>query len=175
MSVRDFPTFDSFVLNLFPELNRAAIGFEPTMRRLFDINQNPNYNTGPTYPPYNIVNFGENRYLIELAVAGFSRDEITITHTNNELAIRGSRAENDTKSSNYLYKGLAARSFSRQFTLGDHVLVESAKLENGLLSVFLVREIPESQKPKIVPIQDGREDNHVIDAKPAVDKKIAAA
>lgn len=174
MSVRDFQTFDSLVLNLFPELNRASIGFEPTLRKLFDINQRLTHSIA-TYPPYNIVNTGNDQYSIELAVAGFTQDEITITHTNNELTIRGSRAENDNKTADYLYKGLAARSFVRQFTLGDHMLVNSAELENGMLTVSLTREVPESHKPKIIPIQSARTADNIIEAKSTANKKILAA
>jgi molecular chaperone IbpA len=109
----------------------------------------------PTYPPYNIERTGENAYRITVAVAGFAENELSLESRENTLTIKGSkeqpRADGDVRSE-VLYQGIAARAFERRFQLADHVQVTGASLENGLLHVDLVREIPEAQKPRSIPI-----------------------
>jgi molecular chaperone IbpA len=124
---------------LFNLMNQAAAGFE----------------TAPSYPPYNIEHTAENAYRISVAVAGFAEKDLSIEVKEGSLLIRGSK-ESQTESgakSEVLYQGIAARAFERRFQLADHVQVQGASLENGLLHVDLVREVPEAQKPRQIPIE----------------------
>jgi molecular chaperone IbpA len=136
-------------------LYRSTVGFD----RLFNlIDQAAGFETTPTYPPYNIERTGENAYRITLAVAGFAESELSLETRESTLTVRGSketRADRDPAKSEVLYQGIAGRAFERRFQLADHVLVSGASLENGLLHVDLVREIPEAQKPRQIPIGTG--------------------
>ncbi len=134
-------------------LYRSTVGFD----RLFSmLDQLSGPEAGGTsYPPYNIERKGENEYRITIAVAGFSEDELSIETRENALVIRGGREqrqENDGSRPEVLYQGIAARAFERRFQLADHVIVRGASLENGLLHVDLVREIPEAAKPRRIAI-----------------------
>ena len=108
----------------------------------------------PTYPPYNIERTGENAFRISVAVSGFADSELSIETRENALSIRGAKASPAEGSGKpeVIYQGIAARAFERRFELADHVRVTGAALENGLLHVDLVREIPEAQKPRTIPI-----------------------
>jgi len=108
----------------------------------------------PGYPPYNIERTGENTYRISVAVSGFSQGELSIVAKENTLTIKGEKSanENGKDKSEVLYRGIAARTFERAFQLADFVVVKNASLENGLLHVDLVREIPEAKKPRSIPI-----------------------
>ena len=107
----------------------------------------------PSYPPYNIERHGENAFRISVAVAGFTDADLSIEAKENTLTIRGEKQTNDEeKSGDVLYKGIAERTFERSFQLADHVVVKGASLANGLLHVDLVREIPEAMKPRAIPI-----------------------
>ena len=135
-------------------LYRTAIGFD----RLADMLTNASRVDGNGYPPYNIESRGEDRYRISMAVAGFSESDLDIVTEQNTLTISGSKPETeDEDSREYLYRGIATRSFERRFQLADHVRVESAKLENGLLHIELKRELPEQMKPRRIEIAGGRE------------------
>lgn len=133
-------------------LYRSTVGFD----RLFSImNQAPGHDVPvPTYPPYNIERTGENAFRISVAVSGFADNELTIETRENTLSIRGAKAAPAETAAKVevVYQGIAARAFDRRFELADHVRVTGAALENGLLHVELAREIPEAQKPRIVPI-----------------------
>ena len=127
---------------------RSTVGFD----RLFDLmDQSARFQANDTYPPYNIERTGENTYRISVAVAGFSQADLSIEAKENRLTIRGARQPKE-KTSDVLYLGIAARAFERSFQLADHVTVEGASLDNGLLHVELVREIPEAMKPRTIPI-----------------------
>ena len=134
-------------------LYRSTVGFD----RLFSLlDQVGGVDNGTTYPPYNIERTGENAYRITLAVAGFTEKELGIEVKENTLTIRGEKqAASETPSSDVLYQGIAARAFERRFQLADHVEIRGASLENGLLHVDLVREIPEAMKPRSIPISVG--------------------
>lgn len=145
-------------------LYRSTVGFD----RLFSMLDNASgVEQAPTYPPYNIERRGENDYRISVAVAGFAESDLTIETRENTLSIRGNkeaRTEGDqTSKVEVLHQGIAARAFERRFQLADHVHVTGASLENGLLHVDLVREIPETQKPRQIPIGGAK----VIDARKA--------
>ncbi len=141
---------------LFNELSRVAIGFEPTIRRLHDVK---NTFTSNGYPPYDLEQVAENHYRITLAVAGFTADDIDIDLHDNQLNIIGEKKTDQT--GDYIYRGIASRAFTRVFHIADHVKVDAVSLENGLLTVDLIREVPESMKPRKIPINA----NRVIDAK----------
>lgn len=151
----------------FSPLHRNTVGFD----RLFSLlDQVGTVDTGTTYPPYNIERTGENAYRITVAVAGFTDKDLGIEVKENTLSIRGDRqagATSDTKPVEVLHQGIAARAFERRFQLADHVEVRGASLENGLLHVELVREIPEILKPRSIPISLGTSAPKQIEAKAA--------
>ncbi len=107
---------------------------------------------GSSFPPYNIEVTGDNCYAITLAVAGFDRRELDIQVERGLLSVRGKKAGNDSEEHKYLHQGIATRTFERKFSLADHVEVTGAELTNGLLTVNLVKEIPEAMKPKTIAI-----------------------
>ena len=128
--------------------HRATVGFD----RLFDhLDRQFTNSVSTTYPPHNIIQEDENTYKIELAVAGFREDELDITVKENVLTVVGERGPREDAVT-YLHKGISARSFTRTFTLGDHVEVKGAVVENGLLVISLEREVPEEAKPKKIAI-----------------------
>ena len=133
----------------FSPLYRSAIGFD-RMARLLDTAV---ADSKPSYPPYNVELVEENRYRISMAVAGFGEDSLEITSEQNTLTIKGS--QDGDKDRKYLYQGIAERNFERKFQLDEHVKVVDARLENGLLHVELVREIPEAMKPRRISINGG--------------------
>jgi molecular chaperone IbpA len=123
----------------------------------------------PSYPPYNIERVGENEYRISMAVAGFADNDLSIEVKENTLSIRGEK-KTEQEDTTFLHRGIASRSFERRFQLADHVLVNGASLENGLLHVDLLRELPEAKKPRTIPIAtrtDKAEKPKVIDSKAA--------
>lgn len=136
-------------------LYRSAIGFDRLAEMLTSAARS-DANTG--YPPYNIAVLGEDNYRITMAVAGFTEQELSIESERNTLTISGqqARAEADEAEPQYLYRGIATRSFERRFQLADHVEVRSASLENGLLHIDLKRELPEQMKPKKIAIGRGQ-------------------
>lgn len=147
--------------NLAP-LYRSAIGFD-RLAQLFDDAQRTD--AQPSYPPYNIELVGEDRYRIVMAVAGFARTEIDIEAERDTLKIIGRKARDEAKHT-FLHRGIAARDFEHSFRLADHVRVLSARLDNGLLQIELVREIPEALKPRKIDIDSG-ENVHVLDQRQA--------
>jgi molecular chaperone IbpA len=150
----------------FAPLYRSTVGFD----RLFSLlDQAAGYDsTTPSYPPYNIERTGENAYRISLAVAGFSEADLSIEAKESTLTIRGAKQEKaDEGKGEVLYQGIAARAFERVFQLADHVEVKGAALENGLLHVDLVREVPEAMKPRQIKIGNGSASKKVLDAKAA--------
>ena len=148
-------------------LYRSTVGFD----RLFSmLDQTAGLEGTPGYPPYNIERTGENDYRISIAVAGFGSDELSIEAKENTLTVRGEKHDKQENNSEVLYQGIAARAFERVFQLADYVQVKNAALENGLLHVDLVREIPEAKKPRNIPIGSGvgkKDQSKVIDAKVA--------
>ena len=121
----------------------------------------------PGYPPYNIERTGENDYRVTVAVAGFAENELSIEAKENTLTIKGSKQAKEEQNGEVLYRGIAARAFERVFQLADHVQVKSASVENGLLHVDLVREIPEAKKPRQIPIGNGNAMPQVVETKAA--------
>ena len=129
-------------------LNRALIGFD----RIFNDFENRFQHSTTNYPPYNVIKTDENSFEVEVAVAGFDREDITIEVDQDQLRIRGQRKQVED-SREYLHRGLAARDFERAFTLADHIIVGDAELTNGILRVKLTREIPEALKPRLIAIK----------------------
>ena len=145
-------------------LYRSTVGFD----RLFSMLDGAGFDSAaPSYPPYNIERTGENAYRISIAVAGFADTDLTIEAKENTLTVRGEKQEKAEKQGEVLYQGIAARAFERRFQLADYVQVSGAKLENGLLHVDLVREIPEAKKPRQIPIGNGKPKAEVLEAKAA--------
>jgi molecular chaperone IbpA len=137
----------------FAPFRRSTVGFD----RLFDMLENGGVgNGGENYPPFDLRKTGENDYQIDLAVAGFKPEEIDITAQQNVLIVSGrKRDESEDKDSNYIYRGIATRSFERRFALADHIQVKGADLKDGLLSIDLHREIPEAMKPRKINVGSG--------------------
>ncbi|MCF6766641.1 Hsp20 family protein [Thiotrichales bacterium 19S3-7] len=134
--------------NLSP-LFKSTVGFD----RLFDLINSDFQSNNTGYPPYNIEVLGENDYLISMAIAGFKEDEIDITWHDGKLIVKGTRNEpNKQPDRKFLHRGIAERSFSQTFELADHVKVTDAKLENGILNITLMREVPETMKPKKIKV-----------------------
>ncbi len=133
----------------FSPLYRSSIGFD-RMANLLD-NLSRSEQAQPSYPPYNIELTGEDKYRITMAVAGFDSSEIAI-EVNQSLLRVSANKPNDAQEKTYLHQGIAARSFERKFQLADHVQVQSANYQNGLLHIDLQRIVPESMKPRSIPI-----------------------
>lgn len=136
--------FDPFT---FPKQFNTTVGFEPIIKRLSEIAET--FPKVPTYPPYNIKKTGENTYVIEMAVAGFGKQDLELELQDGTLTIKGNI---NTDEADYIYKGIAERAFTRQFSLADTVEVKNADLINGMLKIWLERFIPEEKKPKKINI-----------------------
>jgi len=133
----------------FTPYRRSTVGFD----RLFDLLENQaRSNGGDNYPPFNIQKQGEDNYRITLALAGFKPAEIDITAQQNLLVIQGKRRDENDNDGEMLHLGIANRSFERRFELADFVRVENAALEDGLLAIDLVREVPEAMKPRKIAV-----------------------
>jgi molecular chaperone IbpA len=134
----------------FSPLFRSGVGFDRVFDLLDSATRMP---AADNWPPYDIVKTGEDAYAITMAVAGFGRDELSITHEPNLLVVSGSKTGEDN--AHYLHRGIAGRAFQRRFELADHVEVKNASLENGLLRIELVRELPDEMKPRSIEIGTG--------------------
>jgi molecular chaperone IbpA len=142
----------------FAPYRRSTVGFD----RLFDYLENDSRAEQDNYPPFDIEKLADDQYRITLAVAGFKQNEIDITARQNLLVVTGRKSENRSRDGNYLHMGIATRAFERRFELADFVRVESADLRDGLLSLELVREVPEAMKPRKIEINGGS--SHTIDS-----------
>ncbi len=134
-------------------LLRSTVGFDRMTRLLENSMTNA---TEANYPPYNIVKEDDNNYEIAIAVAGFGEDDLEITAKDNMLIVKTvENAAKEDEEKTYLHRGIAARSFERHFQLADYIRVENAKMENGMLYIGLVRELPERMKPRTIAIENG--------------------
>lgn len=129
----------------FAPLYRSTVGFD----RLFDMLES---SIRPDWPPYDIEKLGDDRYRISMAVAGFSTNEIELTQEGTLLLVSGAKQQTEAEQEGYLHRGIANRNFKQTFSLADHVTVAGASLENGLLRIDLVREVPEQLKPRRISI-----------------------
>jgi len=127
-------------------LNRALLGFDSLFS---DFEHRVNTN----YPPYNILKRNENTYEIEIAVTGFSKDEITVEVDQNRLIVKGIRSANLEDESEYLHRGLASRDFTREWTLAEHMIVGEGRIKNGVLTIQIARVVPEALKPRVLRIK----------------------
>lgn len=155
----------------FTPLYRNFVGFD-RMASLIDA-ASQSAATQNAYPPYNVVQLSDDEYRIEMAVAGFAEDDFDIQTQDNVLTVTASKTTPDTANDevNYLHRGIAERGFERRFQLADHVRVDSADLRNGLLTLNLLREVPEALKPRKIMLNHS--DQSLIDAKPSGKAKAA--
>jgi len=135
----------------FSPFYRSTVGFD----RLFELLDELGRNEPGSWPPYNIEKSGEDRYRITMAVAGFSPDDIELVQRDNELLVSGKKAP-EPADVQMLHRGIATRAFKQNFNLADHVKVTSATLENGLLTIELLREVPDALKPRRIAIGGGQ-------------------
>lgn len=143
---------DVFGRDMFKNFDKVFVGFDDQYNRLSKIHEDLTKSI-PNYPPYNIKKTGDNTYVIELAVAGFARQDIEIEFVDDKLVIKGNvQTEDDTDT--FLFKGIAGRNFTRTFALDDQIEVKDAELFNGMLKVWLERIIPEHKKPKKVEVKE---------------------
>jgi molecular chaperone IbpA len=136
----------------FSPLFRTAIGFDRLARMLETARTAPD---AQSYPPYNIEKTGEDSYVLTMAVAGFGQNDIEVVARENVLTVAG-RAPQAEEGRSFLHRGIAGRTFERRFVLADHIVVEGATLENGLLQLSLKRVVPEALKPRRIAVQTGR-------------------
>jgi molecular chaperone IbpA len=157
----------------FAPFRRSTVGFD----RLFDMLENSNAGQSQeNYPPFDLIKLGDNDYRIELAVAGFKSDEIDITAQQNVLIVTGRKSEdNEQQGNDYIYRGIATRSFERRFALADHIQVKGADLKDGLLAIELVREIPEAMKPRKIDIGGSQERSAIGSGKKPASKQTVDA
>jgi molecular chaperone IbpA len=153
----------------FTPFRTATVGFD----RLFDLLESsmPSQ-AGDTYPPFDLVREADDRYRITLAVAGFRSDEIELTQRQNLLVVSGRRK--DGEEGRFIHRGIAARAFERRFALADFVEVRGADLKDGILSIELVREIPEEMRPRRIPIGPAGEAARLTDGSDAEEQREAA-
>jgi molecular chaperone IbpA len=131
----------------FAPFRRSSVGFD----RLFDMLENaPAGMQSDNYPPFDLIKLDDHSYRVDLAVAGFKREEIEITAHQNVLIIRGQKVDEDGQG--YVHRGIATRTFERRFALADHIQVTAADLSDGMLRISLVREVPEAMKPRRIDI-----------------------
>ncbi|MEE8188289.1 MAG: Hsp20 family protein [Kiloniellales bacterium] len=147
-------------------LLRATVGFDRMMNMLDAATRLDD--SALSYPPYNIEKTGEDDYRIVMAVAGFGEEDLDITVKENSLAVTAKQEKTEDSKAKYLHRGIATRAFERRFELADHIEVVGARLENGLLYIDLVREVPEAMKPRSIKIHTlAKPARKVIDSKAA--------
>jgi len=132
-----------------PSIHKFAVGFDQVFDELLRHTTNTQ---GTNYPPYNIVKLNDDKFAIELAIAGFKNGDVDITVEKNQLTVRGDRAISLNEEVEYLHRGISARAFVRTWTLADHVEVIGAMVSDGILTINLERVIPDEQKPKKIDI-----------------------
>lgn len=143
-------------LTLFPQsfkdLDKFFVGFDDQFNRLARMHDDLTKNI-PNYPPYNIKKTGDNTYVVEMAVAGFAKQDIEIELADGKMVVRGNVQSDDTED-NFVFRGIASRNFTRTFALEDQIEVQNAEMMNGMLKVFLERIIPEHKKPKKIEVTE---------------------
>lgn len=132
-----------------PSIHKFAVGFDQMFDELL---RNTNNAQSANYPPYNIVKHSEDKFAIELAVAGFKEGDIDITVEKNQLSVKGEKSIELTENVEYLHRGISSRNFQRSWTLADHVEVVGANVKDGILTIQLERLIPEELQPKKIAI-----------------------
>ena len=145
-------TYHNLLPVAFKDFDKYFVGFEDQLNKFARIHDDLTKNI-PNYPPYNIKKTGDNTYAIELAVAGFGKQDIEIELAEGKLIVKGVLGDNTED--NFLFKGIANRAFTRTFALDDQIVVQDADMINGMLRIFLERIIPEHKKPKKIEVKDG--------------------
>jgi molecular chaperone IbpA len=143
---------DVFGRDMFKDFDKLYVGFDDQFNKMAKIHDDLTKSI-PNYPPYNIKKTGDNTYVIEVAVAGFGKQDIEIELDNGKMIIKGN-VQNTEEEENFLFKGIANRAFTRTFALEDQIEVKDAEMFNGMLKVFLERIIPEHKKPKKIEVKD---------------------
>jgi len=143
---------DVFGRDLFKDFDKLYVGFDDQFARLAKVHDDLTKNI-PNYPPYNIKKTGDNTYVIEVAVAGFAKQDIEIELDGGKMLIKGN-VQNTEQEENFLFKGIANRAFTRSFALDDQIEVKDAEIFNGMLKVFLERIIPDHKKPTKIEVKD---------------------
>jgi molecular chaperone IbpA len=138
----------------FKDIDKYFVGFEDQFNRIAKMHDDLTKNI-PNYPPYNIKKTGENTYAIEIAVAGFGKQDVEIELAEGKLIVRGNTSDNSDE--NFLFKGIANRAFTRSFAIDDQIEVQDAEMINGMLRIFLERIIPEHKKPKKIEVKEKAE------------------
>lgn len=146
---------DVFGRDMFKDFDRVFVGFDDQFNKMAKIHDDLTKSI-PNYPPYNIKKTGDNTYVIEVAVAGFAKQDIEIELNDGKILIKGNVQSSETEE-NFLFKGIANRAFTRTFALDDQIEVKDAEMFNGMLKVFLERIIPEHKKPKKIEVKDTSE------------------
>lgn len=148
---------DVFGRDMFKDFDKVFVGFDDQINKMVKMHDDLTKSI-PNYPPYNIKKTGDNTYVIELAVAGFAKQDIEIELADGKMLIKGNVHSNDADSAeNFLFKGIANRAFTRTFALDDQIEVKDAEMLNGMLKVFLERIIPEHKKPKKIEVKEKSE------------------
>jgi molecular chaperone IbpA len=143
---------DVFGRDMFKDFDKVFVGFDDQFNRMAKMHDDLTKSI-PNYPPYNIKKTGDNTYVIELAIAGFAKQDIEIELADSKMIVKGNVQNNDQEDT-FLFKGIANRAFTRTFALDDHIEVQDAAMMNGMLKVFLERIIPEHKKPKKIEVKD---------------------
>lgn len=155
---------DVFGRDIFKDFDKLYVGFDDQFNRLAKIHDDLTKNV-PNYPPYNIKKTGDNTYVIEVAVAGFAKQDIEIELADGKMIIKGN-VHSQEPENNFLFKGIANRAFTRTFALDDQIEVKDAEMFNGMLKVFLERIIPEHKKPKKIEVKDTSDSPKTKKSKP---------
>jgi molecular chaperone IbpA len=144
---------DPFGFDMFKDLDKYFVGLDDHLQKMHQMHQEF-AKAVPGYPPYNIRKVADNKYQIELAVAGFGKQDIDIELADNKLVIKGNVATEQDTENNFLFRGIGMRAFTRTFAIDDHVEVQSAEIVNGMLKVFLEKLVPETKKPKKIKVKE---------------------
>lgn len=139
---------------VFKDFDKFFVGYDDQLTRMTKLHDELTKNV-PNYPPYNIRKTAENKYVIEIAVAGFSKSEIEVEFDDDKLIVKGNSVDNNE--GDWIHKGIAARNFTRSFVLNDQVEIKGAEMMNGLLKIALERIIPEHKKPRKIEVSEGKE------------------
>lgn len=153
MNKQFVPAF--FSNDVFKDFDKFFVGFDDQFAKMQRLHDDITKNI-PNYPPYNIRKIDDTHYVIEMAVAGFGESEIDVEIDGGKLVVKGNVNADSSEANDYLFKGIAARAFTRTFALNDTIEVKNAELFNGMLKIALEKFIPEEQKPKKVPVKSGK-------------------
>lgn len=143
---------------MFKDFDKFFVGFDDTYNRLAKLHDDVTKYV-PNYPPYNIKKVEENKYVVELAVAGFAKQDIEITFEDGKLIVKGSTQDDGD---NFLFRGIANRAFTRTFALDDQIEIKDAEMFNGMLKIFLERIVPEHKKPKKIEVKEKSTSNRQL-------------